>query len=76
MGADKQDTVFERFSYTMDGNTTGLGLPICKELAEQMGGTVYMTSGTGKGTTMWIVIPCKMVSTEKRSSLITNGVKE
>ena len=35
----------------------GLGLPICKELTEQMGGTIEINSTEGKGTVVWIVIP-------------------
>lgn len=50
--------IYERFS--AGGNGTGLGLPICKELMEQMGGTISITSTPGAGTTVWIGIPCTM----------------
>ena len=49
--------IYERFSST--GQGTRLGLPICKELVEQMGGTIDIDSTQGDGTTVWISIPCK-----------------
>ena len=39
-----------------------------KELAQQMGGSIYVNSATGKGTTVWIVIPCKAIQTDKKLS--------
>ena len=52
--------VFERFN-TPSGkaNSTGLGLPICKELAELMGGNIDINSEVGKGTTVWVSVPCE-----------------
>ena len=49
--------IYERF--TTSGQGTGLGLPICKELVEQMGGTIDIDSTLGDGTTVWVSIPCK-----------------
>ena len=37
-----------------------------KELAQQMGGAIYLNSAKGKGTTVWIVIPCKVLQVEKK----------
>jgi signal transduction histidine kinase len=48
--------IFERFA--SGGKGTGLGLPICKELVEQMGGNIEINSSIGDGTTVWITIPC------------------
>ena len=59
------DHIFDRFvSGSSDG--TGLGLAICKELAEQMGGRIDIRSQVGKGTTVWITIPCEVISFEKK----------
>ena len=60
--------VFERFA-TGGGNSNGLGLPICKELVERMGGTFEINSEEGLGTTVWITIPCH-ASEIKRKKII------
>ena len=56
MSEELLSQIYERFT---SGNHkgTGLGLPICKELTEQMGGTIEINSTEGKGTVVWIVIP-------------------
>ena len=60
--------VFERFYRDQSGTTcgTGLDLPIAKTLVEQMGGTIEMQSEKGKGTSAYIVLPCKMTALEKK----------
>ncbi|MBP5338390.1 MAG: transporter substrate-binding domain-containing protein [Prevotella sp.] len=61
-GIDKEKLqhIFERFSISSaKEHSTGLGLPICQELATQLGGTIEISSQPGKGTTVWITIPCK-----------------
>ena len=50
-------------------HTKGLGLAICKELVNQMGGTVEISSEEGHGTTVYIVIPCQ-ATVVKRKKLI------
>ena len=50
--------IFERFA-AGPNKGSGLGLPICKELVEQMGGTLEINSEEGLGTTVWIMIPCQ-----------------
>ena len=53
-----QPTIFERFS-TGANSGSGLGLSICRELIQQMGGTINIKSKVGEGTTVWFSIPCK-----------------
>jgi two-component system sensor histidine kinase VicK len=50
--------LFERF-YTGRGSSggTGLGLPICKDLVEKMGGEVSIRSEKGVGTSVRIELP-------------------
>ena len=38
---------------------TGLGLSLCKKIAEFLGGTVGMTSEPGVGSTFWVTIPIR-----------------
>ena len=48
---------------------TGLDLPIVKTLAEQMGGTTEVQSSLGKGTTIWVTLPCDVKAIVKRSDI-------
>ena len=50
--------IFERFA-TGASTGSGLGLSICHELVQQMGGSINIKSKIGKGTTVWFSIPCK-----------------
>ena len=60
--------VFDRFTRNESVNEydTGLEMPIIKELVEQMGGSIEIQSGEGKGTTAYIIVPCEMKHMEKR----------
>ncbi|MBO7044802.1 MAG: HAMP domain-containing histidine kinase, partial [Prevotella sp.] len=57
---EKQKTVFERFVKLDEFvQGTGMGLAICKSIAERCGGEIGVESeGEGKGCTFWIRIPC------------------
>jgi signal transduction histidine kinase len=64
--------LFERFT-RVDSNKakgTGLDMAIVKEMIEQMGGQIEVQSEQGKGTTCYIIIPCEMVSREKKTEMI------
>jgi two-component system phosphate regulon sensor histidine kinase PhoR len=60
--ASEQDHIFEKF-YRLDPDMargvggTGLGLYICRELAERMGGRVRVTSWPGAGSTFFFELP-------------------
>ena len=56
--------IFGRF-VTGANNGAGLGLSICHELVEYMGGDIKLTSTEGKGTIVWFSIPCKMIEMER-----------
>lgn len=54
---------------------TGLNLPIVQSLVHLMGGTIEFQSQLGKGTTVWVSIPCEMKSLEKNGE-ITPDMKQ
>lgn len=64
--------VFDRFVTNEQGEHcgTGLGLPIVKELIEQMGGVLDMSSELGKGTTAWVTIPCRLIEFDKKKEIL------
>lgn len=47
---------------------TGLGLPICWQLAERMGGKLTLQSTPGKGTTFTVVLPHVAFSTKEKTN--------
>jgi signal transduction histidine kinase len=67
----EQKRVFERFARSESGGnySTGLDMPIIKELIEQMGGSIELQSAPGKGCTVYVIIPCVMSSMEKKTEI-------
>ena len=55
---ERMNEIFERFGST-NGKGTGLGLPICHEIVQQMGGSINLKSEVGKGTCVMISVPCR-----------------
>ena len=64
----KLEHIFERFNTSANANQggTGLGMPICKELITQLGGTIEVNSEMGKGTSVWISLPCEAITVEHK----------
>ena len=73
MSAEMLPHAFERFvrDESNEHCGTGLDLPIVKELVEQMGGSIEIQSEKGKGTTVYVIIPCEMTAMEKKSEQLT-----
>jgi len=62
--SDQLDKVFSPFWRVEDARRsahegTGLGLTICKKLAELLGGTIHIQSKPGEGTTVLVRLPAK-----------------
>ena len=57
IAADLTERIFERF-VTNNNNSSGLGLAICQEVVKLMGGRIHLKSEIGKGTIVWVIIPC------------------
>lgn len=75
---EKQDKLFKSFSQVDMSTTrkyggTGLGLNICKQLVELMGGNIHVESDKGKGASfsfhIWVELPedCKELTQEKEN---------
>lgn len=67
-----QETLFEHMDLyeDIDHCCIRLGLMICKKLVEKMGGQLDIESELGKGTTVWITLPCAATMIEKKNILI------
>ena len=62
ISAEDLDSVFNRFNHVMTGGYqsrrgAGLGLAICKSLAELLEGEMSVESAQGKGSTFYLTIP-------------------
>ena len=80
ISAEDQARLFQPFAQAGDGgaqraDSTGLGLTICRRLAEMMGGEIVMESRVGIGTTMNLIVrlpladPAMLVRTETTAAV-------
>jgi two-component system, OmpR family, sensor histidine kinase VicK len=68
----EQQRIFEKFYRLLPNMTrgvggTGLGLYICRELVRRMGGSIWVESNEGIGSTFFVELPL-VSAAEQRSS--------
>jgi PAS domain S-box-containing protein len=59
--ADYVFKLFKRLHSKSEYDGTGIGLSLCKKIVENHGGDIYAESHPGKGTTMHIILPLRLV---------------
>jgi two-component system, NtrC family, sensor kinase len=60
--------IFEPFFSTKGGNHAGLGLAICREIMQNLGGDIEVESRPGQGTTFTLRFPAAAPEDEARSA--------
>ena len=68
------ETVFDRYLHTdrvdPPPHGLGLGLPICRRIVQEHGGSLLLTSHPGEGTTVTVSLPNRKTAVQELSSFI------
>ena len=67
--SDKLDSIFDRFQQVEPSDArqkggTGLGLAICRSIVQQHSGSIWAQSNLGPGTTLYVMLPRTVRSTD------------
>lgn len=67
-----QETVFDRYRHTQrldpPPHGLGLGLPVCRRIAQEHGGVLLLTSQEGMGTTVTVSLPNRRTKVEQMNT--------
>jgi len=77
ISSDKVEAIFDKFAQVEEATTrrhagTGLGLTICRQLVQVMGGHISVKSELGVGTSFLVTLKLKKASPEQMSALQTD----
>lgn len=72
MSREMQARVFDPF-FSTKGAGHGLGLAVVHGIVRGLGGSIRITGGPGRGTTLQIVLPCAETMTETAGSSTSGG---
>lgn len=73
---DLLETVFDRYRHTQrldpPPHGLGLGLPVCRRIAQEHGGVLLLTSQEGTGTTVTVSLPNKRSKLQQMSTFLVD----